>query len=699
MSCGLAMGSMVEKSARLVLALMSGVGDDRWPVLQAMAPVLQDAGLPLLSLLNDTRCTSCAEDPGGAGAGCPGAHVLAHRIGRLRRLLERQRPCGVVAVGGVRTEFDRAVAGLLAEVGVPVVRVGGPAVLTPLPPGESLVRGDDTDAVDRLLLHLLERRPAPCVALLAGRGDRLAGPWRERVLREGLARHGVSLAGDLVWDDGSGTDGAQRWVERLLRRRRDVNTLVALDDGAAVGAVRAVLDAGLRVPEDVAVAAVDSDPGSTRGWGEITSVDQDLRSQGALAASLLLDRMRGRGGPRERPVPSRLLLRWSTAGAGHGAPDALEAAVRSARDARDRVLDQHLELRTNRTMLQCRTIEQMAQTLVGYVRGRLDVHRCFLVLYGLSSGEGMSQALDGDDARLVMAYRDGDSRLPVCDPFPRTALLPPELRYELDGGTLVCQPLTAGSVEVGHLLVEQGSRAVGARDVLRLDLGRAVAAVLHRQDERARVARLERLVASRTAELAAVRSRLRRSITCDGLTGIPNRVAFGNDLLRCWTDLSDQGGEASVLLIDVDRFSAFNDRYGHLVGDEALRGVAGCLSAGVRDPWDIVYRYGGASFAALLPRSGVLAALAVAERFRGALADAAIPHEASGISRVVTVSIGIGVDVVSSERAPAEVVRSAEVALSRAQREGRDRVAVEGGAASMIGLPVGATPGMRVVGY
>jgi diguanylate cyclase (GGDEF)-like protein len=129
-------------------------------------------------------------------------------------------------------------------------------------------------------------------------------------------------------------------------------------------------------------------------------------------------------------------------------------------------------------------------------------------------------------------------------------------------------------------------------------------------------------------------------------------------------------------MVDVDLFKAYNDRYGHLLGDEALRTVAGCLEQAVRDPEDLACRYGGEEFAVVLPRRGMQGAVAVAVRFRGLLAEAGIVHEASTVSSVVTASIGIAVAVASERMEPAVLVEAADRALYRAKALGRDRVVV-----------------------
>jgi diguanylate cyclase (GGDEF)-like protein len=96
----------------------------------------------------------------------------------------------------------------------------------------------------------------------------------------------------------------------------------------------------------------------------------------------------------------------------------------------------------------------------------------------------------------------------------------------------------------------------------------------------------------------------------------------------------------SVLMIDLDGFKAINDRYGHLVGDRVLKETAGILKRGLRDA-DLLSRYGGDEFLALLPGTGKLQALEVAERIRMALEGNPLPKELEEIGLRVSASIGV----------------------------------------------------------
>ncbi len=135
---------------------------------------------------------------------------------------------------------------------------------------------------------------------------------------------------------------------------------------------------------------------------------------------------------------------------------------------------------------------------------------------------------------------------------------------------------------------------------------------------------------------------LRRNATTDGLTGLANRRSFDEILQREWQRSRRHGSPISLLLLDVDHFKLYNDRYGHPKGDVCLQQVARALNDTVRRTADFVARCGGEEFAILLPQTSRQGALAMAERALESVAAMGIVHEASTSHRLVSVSIGVG---------------------------------------------------------
>jgi diguanylate cyclase (GGDEF)-like protein len=162
----------------------------------------------------------------------------------------------------------------------------------------------------------------------------------------------------------------------------------------------------------------------------------------------------------------------------------------------------------------------------------------------------------------------------------------------------------------------------------------------------------------------------------DPLTGTKNRRVFDDHLIRLWQQAIEDGRTIGILLIDVDHFKAYNDRYGHLAGDQALRRVAQTIQRFVRRPLDLLARYGGEEFAAILYDVEAGHAKDMAERMCKAIADLAIEHRDSRTAAGVTISVGVAVVEPTEERLPRGAVQLADQALYEAKVKGRNRVEV-----------------------
>ena len=167
---------------------------------------------------------------------------------------------------------------------------------------------------------------------------------------------------------------------------------------------------------------------------------------------------------------------------------------------------------------------------------------------------------------------------------------------------------------------------------------------------------------------------LRRLAWLDGLTGIPNRRHFDDRLDAEWRRCARLDAPMSVVAIDIDHFKRFNDTYGHLAGDEALRAVAQAASGCLSRPGDVLARTGGEEFMCLLPHADSGGATVVAERIREAVGALAIPHTGSNFGRV-TVSLGVASVQPARTGESSDLLHAADRALYRAKAAGRDRVA------------------------
>lgn len=163
----------------------------------------------------------------------------------------------------------------------------------------------------------------------------------------------------------------------------------------------------------------------------------------------------------------------------------------------------------------------------------------------------------------------------------------------------------------------------------------------------------------------------------DGLTGLANRRAFDEALEAAWTQTLATGGRMSLLLLDVDHFKAFNDGYGHQVGDDCLRAIAGAVSGACAPP-AFAARYGGEELAIVLPDCDGSHACAIAEKIRTAILDLRIPHAANAAGgEIVSASLGVATALAGmggSTAMPQGLLTAADHALYKAKAEGRNRV-------------------------
>ncbi len=156
----------------------------------------------------------------------------------------------------------------------------------------------------------------------------------------------------------------------------------------------------------------------------------------------------------------------------------------------------------------------------------------------------------------------------------------------------------------------------------------------------------------------------------DGLTGLFNHRWLKERLAEEFRRAQRHGDSLALLMIDLDEFKALNDRRGHPFGDRVLRAISDVIGHCVRET-DLCARYGGEEFAVLLPRTGLNGALTVGERIRQGAKDLSLDGER------VSLSLGISVGPSAQLRGPELLVRSADEALYRAKREGRNRVCID----------------------
>ena len=182
----------------------------------------------------------------------------------------------------------------------------------------------------------------------------------------------------------------------------------------------------------------------------------------------------------------------------------------------------------------------------------------------------------------------------------------------------------------------------------------------------------EHAIADRTRELSDAVAKLDRLARTDPLTGSLNYRGFQEESLRLWQSAADRGAAFAVLAIDIDHFKSYNDHYGHLHGDGALKRFAGAVRSALLHADDVLARQGGEEFAVLLTDASPEQARVAAARIRQRLREADIVHAGSPTGRM-TASIGIAAMAPGETVLLGTLLTRADAALYRAKANGRDR--------------------------
>lgn len=178
------------------------------------------------------------------------------------------------------------------------------------------------------------------------------------------------------------------------------------------------------------------------------------------------------------------------------------------------------------------------------------------------------------------------------------------------------------------------------------------------------------------AEIEVLQQQLREQAVRDPLTGLHNRRFLDSLLEREAARALRDDEPLALLMVDVDHFKAYNDRYGHPAGDQCLRKVATCLRGAARRGSDLAARYGGEEFVLVLADTDVTIACRHAEVLRLAVAALALEHAGSPLGRV-SVSIGVAVMPAVGIGTVEDLLRAADTALYAAKQLGRDRLEVD----------------------
>jgi len=187
---------------------------------------------------------------------------------------------------------------------------------------------------------------------------------------------------------------------------------------------------------------------------------------------------------------------------------------------------------------------------------------------------------------------------------------------------------------------------------------------------------LKELYKERARELRAVMEKLEEVSITDDLTQIYNHRYLISRLHYEFERAKRYGLSISLIMLDIDHFKLYNDNNGHLAGDDALRKVAGLINGAIRET-DIVGRYGGEEFAIILLHADMIQLAEVAERIRKIIEETPFPNEELQPMGKITVSIG-GSCLSDGMMTMEDLIRSADEALYKAKRNGRNQIAMGG---------------------
>jgi diguanylate cyclase (GGDEF)-like protein len=312
------------------------------------------------------------------------------------------------------------------------------------------------------------------------------------------------------------------------------------------------------------------------------------------------------------------------------------ASARAYDELKQRAKLMEMMSEVSRTALEATDLRDLLARIVRYVHERFPIGRAAILLV------------------------EGEARRPV---EAASAGLPPA-----SGAAQLVVPIRFHQEVLGALRLESSADdAFSSANVLAFEMfaGQVAGAI--------RLASMNRLLDQRSRDLAEANAHLSRAIetlhrisTIDGLTGTANRRHFDDMFSLEWRRAARSRAPLSLLMIDIDNFKTYNDRFGHQAGDDCLRSVADVLRSSVHRAADLVARYGGEEFAVLLPETDAERAAMMAERLREQVEQTC----------AATISVGAATTLPSRDAVDTEeLIRRADSALYEAKRGGRNRVA------------------------
>lgn len=187
---------------------------------------------------------------------------------------------------------------------------------------------------------------------------------------------------------------------------------------------------------------------------------------------------------------------------------------------------------------------------------------------------------------------------------------------------------------------------------------------------------LTHLISVTSQELNESQQKLQQMARVDNLTGLYNRGFFDHQLSLELKHCCRTQSPLSLIMMDIDYFKQFNDRYGHVAGDECLIAIAALIKQALHRSTDIGFRYGGEELGCLLPATDQTGALAIAERLQQVLKESSIEHDNSAVAPYVTMSMGVVTCQLTktAEDDPKILIKQCDKLLYQAKEQGRNRI-------------------------
>ncbi len=267
----------------------------------------------------------------------------------------------------------------------------------------------------------------------------------------------------------------------------------------------------------------------------------------------------------------------------------------------------------------------------------------------------------------VHSANDGQQALALCQQVQPDLVLLDNIMPGMSGYT-VCQQLKDNAATQHIPVIFVSAQSEPAEEARCLEAGAVdfIAKPFHMRILQARVR--AHIVLKNQVDT------LRSMALFDALTGVSNRGHFDSMLQAEWRHCARMGQDLSLIMIDVDFFKCYNDRYGHPAGDACLQAIATALAGGLARSHDTVARYGGEEFVCLLPGTPLAGAIQIATALERAVRALGLPHAASDVADIVTVSLGVACTRPDNQVDPLSLIEQADTQLYLAKDSGRARV-------------------------